>query len=251
MLCLSVLLSVVFMCVPVMAASGKDIKVSSRYAVIINKDPFDEARGRGESSESGEEMPGSSEGIGENYELYGILRTGSIKRAYLKSKKRDSARLRKVRRQKKKHRRPEFRIVSEGDLVDGWKIEEITSTGIVLTSNGKKLRMDVFSSPKSGRKATKPVAMQTRRSIPAPVNTGAKGLIPKSRASSKVPKAPVTTRTGRPQKRVIGNPFNRTVRKNVQTGGSSAPPRITPENAPLLKPEDITVPPLIPGGKPR
>ena len=250
LLCLLMLLSVVINCVPVLGASDSGKKVSSRYSVIINKDPFDAARGGGETGDTGEDVPGSSEGIGENYELYGILRTGSIRRAYLKSKKRPTARLRKERRQrKKKHNRPEFRIVSEGDLIDGWKVEEITKSGIVLTSNGKKVRMDVFTSPKSGRKATKPVAMQTRKSAPVPVNTGAKGLASRSVNRKKVPGAPAAARTSQVRKKAPGNPFNRTIRKNLKTGGSASPPRMTFENAPLLKPEDITVPPLMPAGK--
>jgi hypothetical protein len=243
---LMMLSALVLSFLPSYASSGTGKKVSSRYSVIIQKDPFDQERGGAESGESGQDAAGTGDGISENYELYGILRTGKIRKAYLKSKKRNASRARKDRRKKKKRSRPEFRIVSEGDMVDGWKIEKITATGIVLSSGDRRASMAVFSSQKSGRRATKPVAMQTRQSKPAPMPSSPVGAVTKSKKRGKVPGAPATGTAGQVKKKTApGNPFSRTVKKKERVKKSAAPPPVTPENAPLLNPEDVTVPPLL------
>jgi len=222
-ICLMILYAILLSSLPSYASSGTEKKVSSRYNVIIQKDPFDQERGGTESGETGEEAAGPGEGISESYELYGILRTGKIRKAYLKSKKRQTSRARKDRRQKKKHNRPEFRIVSEGDMVDGWKIEKITATGIVLSSGDRRASMAVFSSQKSGRKATKPAAMQTRQSKPMPVTSSPAGTVAKSKNRGKVPGAPAAGATGQVKKKTApGNPFSRTVKKQQRVKKSAA-----------------------------
>ncbi len=248
---------------PVLAKSAKTkakIKkdaaiITKRYQVIVKKDPFDKERGGSEAGEgTGTEAP--VEGISENYELYGVIRTGNIRKAFLKEKNSKKSRVR-WNRKKKRLSRPKFRIVTEGDLIDGWKVREITPTGIVLSSNDQTVEMKVFTSQKSNRRALKPVAMQTR---PTPLPVTHKAATPSTgkKAASKpgTSKSPSKLVPGKPSgqatppsppPRPRRNPFSRVLKTSTSTG-IKTPPAETPDDQAILSPEDITVPPLnLPG----
>ncbi len=240
-------------------SKGKESSiVTSRYRVIIAKDPFDKERGGSDvGKESNAEEP--TEGISENYELYGIIRTGNLRKAFLKEKKAKKNRIR-WNRKKSRISRPKFRIVVEGDMIDGWTVKEITPTGIVLSANDRTVKMDVFASQKANRKALKPVAIQTKPDIPPVIKSpavaaGAAKTTAKAKASPKTPALKPGSASGklpaghpaasvpRPRR----NPFKR-VLKTSTSPGIKTPAAETPDNEAILSPEEITVPPLnLPG----
>ncbi len=223
---------------PALAATEKRQEtISSRYAIIVKKDPFDKERGGSEGEGDMDGLDGDSEGIGDSYELYGIIRTGKIRRAYLKSKRLKPSRSRLSRRKKKKSNRPEFRIVREGDLVDGWKVKEITPTGIIISSHGRTVKMDVFSSPKSGRRASKPVAVQNRQ--PSVIKSSS--ITQERSKSRRKPSKGTVSRTNPKGIRTLpANTIKRLMQESNHTRGkNTAPP-------PLLRPESIAVPAQLP-----
>jgi hypothetical protein len=71
-----------------------------------------------------------------------------------------------------------LRTVSVGDVVDGWRVADITDQGVKFESDGEYVEVGIFEEAKKERKATAPVALQTPRPKPqvsrAPQSTPAK-----------------------------------------------------------------------------
>ncbi len=140
--------------------TGSEIS-KSPYSVIIKNDPFDQKRGAGDTGmTNGGEGHGAGD-IRENYILYGTIISGGVKKAFLKPKK--TTRRKPVRTGEKKKSHDQYRTVTEGDFIDGCKVESITSRGIVIASGGHTTTITVFSGNKTGRKANKPVALLTKQ----------------------------------------------------------------------------------------
>jgi hypothetical protein len=71
-----------------------------------------------------------------------------------------------------------LRTVTVGDLVDGWRVADITAQGVKFESDGEYVEVGIFDEAKKERKAIAPVALQTPHLKPkvrrAPKSTPAK-----------------------------------------------------------------------------
>ncbi len=127
------------------AASGK---VPSGYEVIVKNDPFDPARGEG--MEGGAEDAGvQGGGLSARFQVYGTIIVDGKRRAFLK--------VRAAVGQGARGPTRSVKTVSVGDLVEGWKVADITDKGIVLESDGDKVFLGVFETPKKERAVKRPV----------------------------------------------------------------------------------------------
>jgi hypothetical protein len=141
------------------------------YEVIISKDPFDSERGESQPS------PSAAEGdLKGQYQVYGIIIAGEMRQAFLIVATSESA----SSRQKKvvKGSQKNLCTVTVGDLVDGWRVADITAQGVKFESDGEYIEVGIFDAVKKERKATAPVALQTPHPKPqvsrAPQSTPAK-----------------------------------------------------------------------------
>ncbi len=100
----------------------------------------------------------------------------------------------------------------EGDLIDGWKVDKISGEGLTLVSGGRSVHMSVFSNHKPGRKSSKPVAMLTKQSVPAPAPKTSHNKVTPARNAKNVPKPAggVKSHPGKP----VDNPFTRLLQRN-------------------------------------
>ncbi len=129
--------------------------LDARYKVILAKNPFDPDRGAGAN---GTEIYGGSDqgGFASKFAVYGVVIAGNSKYAFLKPVAKAGGRY-KVKNDEG------LRKVTVGDLVDGWKVKEIKSEGVLFVKAGKSEFLRVFGSTKKERSSTKPVAVATPR----------------------------------------------------------------------------------------
>ena len=169
-------------------AKESAVKLGS-YEVIVSKDPFDPERGKNEKS--AENDASSAEGdLKSRYQVYGTIIAGGVRLAYLKVATPKSS---KPLRRAGKSGAKDLRTVVIGDLVDGWRVEDITAQGVKFESDGEYVKVGIFDEVKKERKATAPVALQTPQPKPrvrrAPQSTPAKRP-PTSRPDSRSQKKP-------------------------------------------------------------
>jgi hypothetical protein len=124
------------------------------YEVIVRKDPFDPERGKSQPLTSADEGD-----LKDQYQVYGTIIAGEMRQAFLMvatSESTSSSRYKKVANGSQKA----LRTVSVGDIVDGWRVADITAQGIKFESDGEYVEVSIFEAKKE-RKATAPVALQT------------------------------------------------------------------------------------------
>ena len=160
-------------CLEPVVVHAKEFQVElGPYEVIISKDPFDPERGKSQSSISAVE--GDLKG---RYQVYGTIIAGEMRQAFLvvTTSESVSSPRKKVARESQKA----LRTVTVGDLVDGWRVADITAQGVKFESDGEYVEVGIFDEAKKERKATAPVALQTPRPKPqvrrAPKSIPAKG----------------------------------------------------------------------------
>jgi hypothetical protein len=141
------------------------------YEVIISKDPFDSERGNSQPLTSAVEGD-----LKDRYQVYGTIIAGEMRQAFLMVATSESASspYKKVANGSQKG----LRTVSVGDVVDGWRVVDITAQGVKFESDEEYVEVGIFDEAKKERKATAPVALQTPRLKPqvsrAPQSTPAK-----------------------------------------------------------------------------
>lgn len=123
------------------------------YEVIVRKDPFDPERGKNQPLTSAVEGD-----LKDQYQVYGTIIAGEMRQAFLMvaTPKSASSRYKKTANGSQKA----LRTVSVGDIVDGWRVADITAQGIKFESDGEYVEVSIFEAKKE-RKATAPVALQT------------------------------------------------------------------------------------------
>ncbi len=151
------------------------------YEVIISMDPFDPERGKNQALISVVE-----EDLKGRYQVYGTIIAGEMRQAFLMvaTSESVSSPRKKVARGSQKA----LRTVTVGDLVDGWRVADITAQGVKFESDGEYVEVGIFDETKKERKAIAPVALQTPHLKPkvrrAPKSTPAK------RPSTRKPDSP-------------------------------------------------------------
>ncbi len=178
------------------------------YEVIISKDPFDPERGKSQP------LPSAVEGdLKDRYQVYGTIIAGEMRQAFLMvaTSESVSSPRKKVARGSQKA----LRTVTVGDLVDGWRVADITAQGVKFESDGKYVEVGIFDEAKKERKATAPVALQTPR--PKPQVRRAPQSTPAKRPSSS---KPGFSSPKKPRKRTL---------KPLKTRSSTKPQEITGE----------------------
>ena len=157
---LYILISGLSQCLEPTAVHAKESQVElGPYEVIISKDPFDPERGKSQSSLSAVEGD-----LKDRYQVYGTIIAGEMRQAFLmvETSKSASGPYKKAVRGSQKN----LRTVTVGDLVDGWRVADITAQGVKFESDGKYIEVGIFDEAKKERKATAPVALQTPRPRP-------------------------------------------------------------------------------------
>ena len=129
--------------------------VSPQYKSIIERDPFDPKRGQDKTAVQGGAVSSEASVLEKKYSVYGIILAGSTKFAYIKPVK-----------SVKRGETEELRKISTGDLVDGWKVKDVTDKGLILVSGDNQVILKVFA-PKEERKSDRPVGVATPRPMPA------------------------------------------------------------------------------------
>ena len=169
---LYILISVLSQCLESVTVHAEESQVEpGPYEVIISMDPFDPERGKNQALISVVE-----EDLKGRYQVYGTIIAGEMRQAFLMvaTSKPASGRQKRVVKGSQKN----LRTVTVGDLVDGWRVADITAQGVKFESDGKYVEVGIFDEAKKERKATAPVALQTPRPKPkvirAPRSTPAK-----------------------------------------------------------------------------
>ncbi|MDL1958337.1 MAG: hypothetical protein LWX01_01605 [Deltaproteobacteria bacterium] len=198
------------------------------YQVIISKDPFDPERGKSQPSSSAVE--GDLKG---EYQVYGTIIAGEMRQAFLMvaTSKSASSPYKKVAKGSQKG----LRTVTVGDLVDGWRVADITAQGVKFESDGEYVEVGIFDAVKKERKAISPVALQTPH--PKPQVSRAHQSTPAKRASSSKPSFRSKERPG---KRTSPYSKKRPAKKSQE---------ITGETESDSNPLEVVTPPASPGGQ--
>ncbi|OPL14443.1 MAG: hypothetical protein AVO38_02415 [delta proteobacterium ML8_D] len=163
------------------------------YAIIISNDPFDPERGKSQPSFSAGE-----EDLKNRYQVYGTIISGEIRQAFLLVSSSDAAS--SPRRKVVSGSQKNLRTVTVGDLVNGWRVEDITAQGVKLESDGEYVEVGIFDEVKEERRATAPVALQTPHPKPQV------SQVPESTTAE----SPSTTSTGKPDFHPQRRPRERT-----------------------------------------
>ena len=153
-------ISVLSQCLEPGVVYAKETQVElGPYEVIISMDPFDPERGKNQALISAVEGD-----LKDRYQVYGTIIAGEMRQAFLMvaTSKPVSGPRKKVAGGSQKA----LRTVSVGDLVDGWRVADITAQGVKFESDGKYIEVGIFDEAKKERKATAPVALQTPRPRP-------------------------------------------------------------------------------------
>jgi hypothetical protein len=145
--------------------------INGPYEVIVSMDPFDPERGKNQAVISVVEKD-----LKGRYQVYGTIIAGEMRQAFLmvEASKPAPGPRKKVARGSQKN----LCTVTVGDVVDGWRVADITAQGVKFESDGEYVEIGMFDEAKKERKATAPVALQTPRLKPrvirAPQSTPAK-----------------------------------------------------------------------------
>ncbi len=165
-------ISAISQCLEPGAVHAKESQIEpGPYEVIISMDPFDPERGKNQALISVVE-----EDLKGRYQVYGTIIAGEMRQAFLMVATSEpvSSPRKKVARGSQKA----LRTVTVGDLVDGWRVADITAQGVKFESDGECVEVGIFDEAKKERKAIAPVALQTPRPKPkvrrAPKSTPAK-----------------------------------------------------------------------------
>jgi hypothetical protein len=151
------------------AADAKDAPANlGPYEVIVDKDLFDSERGATEEDASEEDVSSPAEELNKKYQVYGAIIAGEMRQAFVKVVE-ERKPGRPSRKGSSSSKDEELRTVTVGDLMDGWRVAEITPDGVELTGLGERVHLGIFDAVKADRKATGPVAMQTPQPEPEPV----------------------------------------------------------------------------------
>ncbi|NPA94829.1 MAG: hypothetical protein GXO58_05310 [Thermodesulfobacteria bacterium] len=134
---------------------GVGYALDARYKVILAKNPFDPERGGGVNGTEESGGVASGKEFAEKYAVYGVVIAGNSRYAFLKPVA--------APRFKARHQEDVMRKVTEGDLVDGWKVKEIKSDGVLFVKAGKSEFIRVFGTTKKERSSSKPVGVATPR----------------------------------------------------------------------------------------
>ena len=175
---------------PGLAKKGSDL---GPYKIIVDRDPFDEARGKKKDVSKNGDYTSKKDELARKYQVYGIIIIENNRKAFIKVNSKKSAyKGKKSSKVKKKDRKKgnQLRVVAVGDRVDGWKVAEILGDGVIFQSGKESVKLGVFESRKKERKATAPVAVQTpkpksRTGVARPRNTAKRSSVSKSRKSRK------------------------------------------------------------------
>lgn len=167
-------ISGLFQCLEPGVVYAKESEVElGPYEVIISMDPFDPERGKNQASISVVEKD-----LKGRYQVYGTIIAGEMRQAFLMveaSRPATGPYKKAVRRSQKN-----WRTVTVGDVVDGWRVADITAQGVKFESDGEYVEVGIFDEAKKERKTTAPVALQTPSPKPqvsrAPQSTPAKTL---------------------------------------------------------------------------
>ncbi len=145
--------------------------LDARYKVILEKNPFDPDRGAGQKDEKGGDNVEAEE-FAKKYAVYGVMiAQGKSKLAFIKPVS---------ERRRREDQDEGLRKVTEGDLIDGWRVTSITSEGVYFSSGRKEIFLRVFGNTKNERSSSKPVGIATPklrrqpppRSTPSSITTG-------------------------------------------------------------------------------
>ena len=194
LIALCVLISGLLQCLETITVHAAESHVElGPYGVIISNDPFDPKRGKSQPSFSaGEEV------LKDRYQVYGTIISGDIRQAFLMVPTSESAS--GSRRKVVSGSQKNLRTVTVGDLVDGWRVEDITAQGVKLESDGEYVEVGIFEEVKEERRATAPVALQTPHPKPQV------SQVPESTTVEK----PSTTSTSKPDSHPQRRPGERT-----------------------------------------
>lgn len=127
--------------------------VSPQYKSIIERDPFDPKRGQDKTTVQGGAVSTEGSELEKRYSVYGVILAGHTKFAYIKPVKSE-----------RREESQELRKISVGDLVDGWKVRDITDRGLLMASGDEQVILKVFA-PKKERKSDRPVGLATPRPV--------------------------------------------------------------------------------------
>jgi hypothetical protein len=176
---LYVLISGLSQCLEPKAVHAKELQGElGPYEVIISMDPFDPERGKSQPSSS----PAEGD-LKDRYQIYGTIIAGEMRQAFLMvaTSEPASSPYEKVANGSQKG----LRAVTIGDVVDGWRVADITAQGVKFESDGEYVEVGIFDELKKERKAIAPVALQTPR--PKPQVSQALQSTPAKRSSSSKP----------------------------------------------------------------
>jgi hypothetical protein len=134
-------------------ALSRDTGWLGRYKTVVTKDIFDPERGKQSDNTDTAFNDTTAEELQKRFQIYGVIINLNKKRAFIKDvkekKKADAGKMNI------------YREVTTGDLLEEWKIVEITDEGVTVESKNKKITLPVFNRSKKERKANAPVALQT------------------------------------------------------------------------------------------
>ncbi len=126
--------------------------LDSKYKVILDKNPFDPDRGSG-NKEEGDNTTGAVAEFASKYAVYGVvIAQDRSKWAFIKPVS---------ERPRRETEDDGLRKVTEGDLVDGWRVTSITSEGVYFNSGKNEIFLRVFGNTKNERSSNKPVGIAT------------------------------------------------------------------------------------------
>ncbi|RKX62718.1 MAG: hypothetical protein DRP37_00830 [Thermodesulfobacteriota bacterium] len=203
-------ISVISQCLEPGAVHAKESQVESGpYEIIISMDPFDPERGKNQAVISVVEKD-----LKGRYQVYGTIIAGEMRQAFLmvEASKPAPGLRKKVARGSQKN----LRIVTVGDVVDGWRVADITAQSVKFESDGEYVEVGIFDEAKKERKATAPVALQTPR--PKPEVRRVPQSIPAKRPSSG---KPGSSSQKKPGKRIPRNSKKPTTKESQEIIGKT------------------------------
>jgi hypothetical protein len=168
------------------------------YEVIVDKDLFDPDRGVTEEEASDEDTASPGEELNKKYQVYGAIIAGEMRQAFVKVVEEQKP-VRRPSRKRSYKKDEELRTVTVGDLMDGWRVAEITPDGVEFTGRGERVHLGIFDVAKADRKATAPVAIQTPQPEPEqPPSPGPIGGVESPVGAAGGPTAQKPAAQGRP-----------------------------------------------------